>query len=201
MPALHLLQICLVYINTLMIQRVLTEPDWTQRMLPEDLRALTPLIYSHSLRDFSARYESEAGDRTRCGCCMTATCSATLPLVTRMFLLGLGSSVATSDPVQDRRRVVFRAVLPDEVAAVEQHGAHSGQGPAQHIGIFRGYDRIMGAPNTQNRGANTGERGAQARKIDRIGAHVGHRLDETPAKRRGGSPGRHDAPDAVGPSY
>jgi Tn3 transposase DDE domain-containing protein len=39
--------LCLVYINTLMIQRVLTEPDWTQRMLPEDLRALTPLIYSH----------------------------------------------------------------------------------------------------------------------------------------------------------
>ena len=70
MLALHLLQICLVYINTLMIQRVLTEPDWTQRMLPEDLRALTPLIYSHSLRDFSARYESEAGDRTRCGCCV-----------------------------------------------------------------------------------------------------------------------------------
>ena len=40
MLALHLLQICLVYINTLMIQRVLTEPDWTPRMLPEDLRAL-----------------------------------------------------------------------------------------------------------------------------------------------------------------
>jgi hypothetical protein len=45
--ALYLLQICLVYINTLMIQRVLTEPDWTQRMLPEDLGALTPLVYSH----------------------------------------------------------------------------------------------------------------------------------------------------------
>ena len=30
-----------------MIQRVLTEPDWTQRMLPEDLRVLTPLMYSH----------------------------------------------------------------------------------------------------------------------------------------------------------
>jgi hypothetical protein len=30
-----------------MIQRVLTEPDWTQRMLREDLRALTPLIYAH----------------------------------------------------------------------------------------------------------------------------------------------------------
>jgi Tn3 transposase DDE domain len=47
MLALHLLQICLVYVNTLMIQRVLTEPDWTQRMLPDDLRALTPLIYAH----------------------------------------------------------------------------------------------------------------------------------------------------------
>lgn len=30
--ALHLLQICLVYINTLMIQRVLTESVWEQRM-------------------------------------------------------------------------------------------------------------------------------------------------------------------------
>jgi len=40
MLVLHLLQVCLVYINTLMIQRVLTEPDRTQRMLPEDLRAL-----------------------------------------------------------------------------------------------------------------------------------------------------------------
>jgi TnpA family transposase len=47
MLALHLLQICLVYINTLMIQRVLSEPDWAQRMLPDDLRALTPLIYAH----------------------------------------------------------------------------------------------------------------------------------------------------------
>jgi hypothetical protein len=47
MLALHLLQICLVYSNTLMIQRVLTEPDWTQRMLRDDLRALTPLIYAH----------------------------------------------------------------------------------------------------------------------------------------------------------
>lgn len=35
------------YINTLMIQRILGEPNWTQRMTPEDLRALTPLIYTH----------------------------------------------------------------------------------------------------------------------------------------------------------
>ncbi|MGA7954423.1 MAG: Tn3 family transposase [Gloeobacterales cyanobacterium] len=44
---LHLLQICLVYINTLMIQQVLSEPIWMSPMKPEDFRALTPLIYSH----------------------------------------------------------------------------------------------------------------------------------------------------------
>ena len=45
MLALHLLQNALVYINTLMIQRVLSEPTWATRLTPEDLRALTPLIY------------------------------------------------------------------------------------------------------------------------------------------------------------
>jgi TnpA family transposase len=45
--ALHLLQASLVYVNTLMFQRVLEEPGWLERMLPEDLRALSPLIYHH----------------------------------------------------------------------------------------------------------------------------------------------------------
>lgn len=44
---LHLLQTCLVYINTLMIQKVLAEPVWMHMMTKEDLRALTPLIWSH----------------------------------------------------------------------------------------------------------------------------------------------------------
>jgi Tn3 transposase DDE domain-containing protein len=47
MLALHLIQNCLVYINTLMIQDVLTEPVWMKRMTERDLRALTPLIYHH----------------------------------------------------------------------------------------------------------------------------------------------------------
>ena len=47
MLSLHLLQLCLVYINTLMIQQVLHKPQWQARMDSEDLRALTPLIYSH----------------------------------------------------------------------------------------------------------------------------------------------------------
>src|SRR5438132_2029473 len=45
--SLHLLQICLVYVNTLLIQQVLSEPRQFQQMKQEDLRALTPLIYSH----------------------------------------------------------------------------------------------------------------------------------------------------------
>jgi TnpA family transposase len=47
MLALHLLQLCLVYVNTLLIQRLLREPAWQGRLTPEDLRTLTPLIYSH----------------------------------------------------------------------------------------------------------------------------------------------------------
>lgn len=45
--SLHLLQLCLVYVNTLMIQRVLVEQAWRKRMNAVDLRALSPLIYGH----------------------------------------------------------------------------------------------------------------------------------------------------------
>jgi hypothetical protein len=45
--SLHLLQISLVYINTLMIQQVLAEQTWKTRMTLEDFRALTPLLYNH----------------------------------------------------------------------------------------------------------------------------------------------------------
>lgn len=47
MLSLHLLQLCLVYINTLMLQRLLGEPQWDARLTPEDLRGLTPLMYHH----------------------------------------------------------------------------------------------------------------------------------------------------------
>ena len=37
--ALHLLQSCLVYVNTLMLQRVLAEPGWRARMTAADIGA------------------------------------------------------------------------------------------------------------------------------------------------------------------
>jgi TnpA family transposase len=45
--ALQLLQVSLVYINTLMIQEVLSEKYWFDLMDKNDFRALTPIIHSH----------------------------------------------------------------------------------------------------------------------------------------------------------
>ncbi|NOR67022.1 MAG: Tn3 family transposase [Woeseiaceae bacterium] len=47
MLALHLLQNSLVYINTLMLQQVLAEEAWEDRLTREDLRGVTPLFYGH----------------------------------------------------------------------------------------------------------------------------------------------------------
>jgi TnpA family transposase len=47
MLALHLLQNCMIYVNTLMLQQVLAHPDWRQKLGPRDLSALTPLIWEH----------------------------------------------------------------------------------------------------------------------------------------------------------
>jgi len=44
---LHLLQVCMVYINTLIIQELLSDPAWANKLMPEDKRALTPLIHAH----------------------------------------------------------------------------------------------------------------------------------------------------------
>jgi hypothetical protein len=45
--ALHLIQNCMVYVNTLLIQDILSEEEWFNSMEKEDFRAITPLIYSH----------------------------------------------------------------------------------------------------------------------------------------------------------
>lgn len=43
----HLLQVSMVYINTLFIQEILSDPEWRKRLTPADWRALSPLIHSH----------------------------------------------------------------------------------------------------------------------------------------------------------
>lgn len=44
---LHLLQVCMVYINTLIIQQILAQAHWKNRFTAEDYRALTPLFSGH----------------------------------------------------------------------------------------------------------------------------------------------------------
>jgi TnpA family transposase len=46
--SLNLLQNSLVYINTLMIQQTLSDPDQMAYMTPEDMRGLTPLFFTHT---------------------------------------------------------------------------------------------------------------------------------------------------------
>ena len=47
MLSLQLLQNCMIYINTLMLQTVLDKPHWQGRLNQRDLGALTPLIWEH----------------------------------------------------------------------------------------------------------------------------------------------------------
>jgi TnpA family transposase len=47
MLCLHLIQLSLVYINTLMIQQVLAETAWSGRLNTDDRRGITPMIHSH----------------------------------------------------------------------------------------------------------------------------------------------------------
>ncbi|MCP4628994.1 MAG: transposase [bacterium] len=47
MLSLHLLQNCMVYINILMIQQVLSDPALMKAMTKADFRGLTPLIFNH----------------------------------------------------------------------------------------------------------------------------------------------------------
>ena len=47
MLAMHLLQSSLVLVNTLIIQHILAEPEWTKRLTDRDRKALTALIWNH----------------------------------------------------------------------------------------------------------------------------------------------------------
>jgi hypothetical protein len=45
--SLHLIQVSLALINTLLLQDVLAEETWKTPMKAEDWRGLTPLFYQH----------------------------------------------------------------------------------------------------------------------------------------------------------
>jgi len=45
--SLQLVQASLVYVNTRMVQSILSDPSWAERMTPEDMRGLSPLFYKY----------------------------------------------------------------------------------------------------------------------------------------------------------
>ncbi len=47
MLALHLLQSALVHVNTLLLQQILADPEWAERLTDADRRALSPLLWTH----------------------------------------------------------------------------------------------------------------------------------------------------------
>jgi Tn3 transposase DDE domain len=47
MLALHLLQSALVHVNTLLLQQVLAEPEWANKLTDEDRRGMTALFWSN----------------------------------------------------------------------------------------------------------------------------------------------------------
>jgi TnpA family transposase len=47
MLTLHLLQSALVHINTMLVESILAEPAWANRLTAADRRALTPLFWTH----------------------------------------------------------------------------------------------------------------------------------------------------------
>ena len=46
---LRILQAAMVYVNTLMLQDILADPDWDDVLTDADRRGLTPLFWSHVL--------------------------------------------------------------------------------------------------------------------------------------------------------
>jgi TnpA family transposase len=47
MLALHLLQSCLIFMNTLLLQKILSDPTWQAKMTDADWRGMTPLFHNH----------------------------------------------------------------------------------------------------------------------------------------------------------
>jgi TnpA family transposase len=61
MLSLHLLQNCMVYVNTLMVQQILAKPAWRGRLTARDLHALTPLFWGRV--NPYGRFELDMGTR------------------------------------------------------------------------------------------------------------------------------------------
>lgn len=77
MLALHLLQSALVHLNTILLQRVLEEPEWSARLNADDRRALSPLFWSHV--NPYGRFNLDMGSRLDLGAAVSPPALTVLP--------------------------------------------------------------------------------------------------------------------------
>ncbi|MGW6718038.1 Tn3 family transposase [Streptomyces sp. NPDC054995] len=66
MLSLHLLQSALVHVNTLLVQEVLADPKWADKLTAADRRALSPLFWTHVNpygRYMNSRLDLDLSDR------------------------------------------------------------------------------------------------------------------------------------------
>ncbi|MEU7581415.1 Tn3 family transposase [Streptomyces sp. NPDC041068] len=61
MLALHLVRSSLVHVNTLLLQEILAEPKWAEKLTDVDRRALSPLFWTHV--NPCGRFELDMGNR------------------------------------------------------------------------------------------------------------------------------------------
>jgi hypothetical protein len=62
---LRVLRSAVVYVNALMLQDILAEPEWEDALTPEDRRGLTPLFWTHIAPYGEVRLDMANG--CRCG--------------------------------------------------------------------------------------------------------------------------------------
>jgi hypothetical protein len=129
MRALHLLQNCMVYVNTLMLQRVLGEPIWLERMGANERRAMTPLFWGHVNPYGTFQLDMTAPPAPRSADvgsqCRSATAARRLTLrATRYF--ALGDTNVVSAPTDAKASAVNARSEPQSSRRLIRRRSHSG---------------------------------------------------------------------------
>ena len=79
-------------------------------------------------------------------------------------------------------QIVIGAVLPGEMAGLEDVELAVGQPRVQELGVARRHERVVATGDDLNRGPDVTESFGEDRQVRRIAAHVGRRLDKSIAR-------------------
>src|ERR1700722_13818095 len=86
--------------------------------------------------------------------------------------------VPSGPPTRDERGELVRAVLPGEVARLEDVELAVGQPLVEKLAVDRWYHRVLAATDDLQRRPDLRQQAAEGRELGRVRADVAHRLDE-----------------------